>query len=164
MDVSPAQQVFSPPLSGRRGARQGRLIGPALMAWWQAAALDRQLAAGTSPQANSVLAARARRITARRSRKRLADGLTGALRSARDGTPGFTAAIRPHAQEVLAARTVIAALDRRLRGPEPVTAHGTAMLLALMTEGTSPLYRPPEPGALGSHLRAAAAALEPTRS
>lgn len=111
-----------------------------------------------------MLSARAKRITARRSRKRLADGLTGALRSAQDGTPGFTAAVRPHAQEVLAARTVIAALDRRLRGPEPVTAHGTAMLLALMTEGTSPLYRPTEPGALGSHLRAAAAALEPTRS
>jgi hypothetical protein len=32
---------------------------------------------------------------------------------------------------------------------------------ALLTDGTSSLYRPTEPGALGSRLRAAAAALEP---
>ena len=83
------------------------------------------------------------------------------LRSATDGAPGFTAAVRPHRREVLAARTVIETLERRLRAPEPVSARGMAMLGGLLTEGTSPLYRPDEPGALGSQLRAAAAALEP---
>ncbi|HET7048210.1 MAG TPA: hypothetical protein VFI54_08090 [Solirubrobacteraceae bacterium] len=55
---------------------------------------------------------------------------------------------------------MLATLDRRLRAPEPVTAHGVALLESLLTDGTSPLYHPAEPGALGSHLRAAAAALE----
>jgi hypothetical protein len=34
------------------------------------------------------------------------------------------------------------------------------MLSVLLSDGTSPLYRPTEAGALGSRLRAAAASLE----
>ena len=83
------------------------------------------------------------------------------LRSATDTAPGFTAAVRPHRREVLAARTVIETLARRLRAPAPVSARGMAILGGLLTDGTSPLYLPDEPGALGSQLRAAAAALEP---
>ena len=91
----------------------------------------------------------------------LAEGLARAIRDAHATTPGFSAAVRPQRQEVLAARAVLGTLERRLRAPEPVTARGVALLQALLTEGTSPLYRPDEPGALGSQLRAAAAALEP---
>jgi hypothetical protein len=69
--------------------------------------------------------------------------------------------VRPHRQEVVAVRDVLATLVRRLRSPEPVTARGMALLCALLTDGTSSLYRPGEPGALGSTFRAAAAALEP---
>jgi hypothetical protein len=36
------------------------------------------------------------------------------------------------------------------------------LLRVLLMDGSSALYRPSEPGALGSELRAAAAALEPT--
>lgn len=100
-------------------------------------------------------------ITGRRSRASVARGLQRVLRSATDTAPGFTAAVRPHRREVLAARTVTEALERRLRAPEPVSARGMAILGGLLTDGTSPLYRPDEPGALGSQLRAAAAALEP---
>ena len=84
-----------------------------------------------------------------------------ALFSAEDAAPGFTAAERAHHREVVAARTVIAALYRRLCAPEPVAPRGMAMLHVLLTKGTSPLYRPGEPGALGDALRAAAAALQP---
>jgi hypothetical protein len=45
---------------------------------------------------------------------------------------------------------------------ESDSSYRHAMLLMLLTDGTSPLYRPDEPGALGSRLRAAAAALEPS--
>jgi hypothetical protein len=62
---------------------------------------------------------------------------------------------------VLAAGAVLAAIDRRLRAPEPVTAKGMAQLLLLLTDGESELYRRSERGALASRLRAAAAALEP---
>jgi hypothetical protein len=91
----------------------------------------------------------------------VANGLTRVLRSAHDAGAGFTAAVAPNRQELLAARAVIDAVERRLRRPEPVTARGMAILRELLTEPASPLYRPDEPGALGSRLRAAAAALEP---
>lgn len=128
---------------------------------WQAASLDRKLAAGVSPRTSEALAHRARKITGRRSRVSVARGLAGALLRARDTSPGFTAAIPPARGEVLAAWTVIQAVEHRLREPEPLTARSVAMLRELLTDPASPLYRPDEPGALGSRLRAAAAALEP---
>ncbi len=115
-----------------------------------------------SPQDSAVIGLRARTITARRSRERVAAGLMRALRSAEESSSGFSAAVRPHRREVVNARTVLAAVAQRLLTPEAVTAHGVAMLQVLLTDGESPLYRPSESGALGSRLRAAAAALEPT--
>jgi hypothetical protein len=128
---------------------------------WGAAWLDRELASGVSPQTSEALAIRARRITGQRIRANVANGLIRALFSAEDAAPGFTAAERAQHREVLAARTVIAALDRRLCAPEPVAPRGMAMLQVLLAKGTGPLYRPGEPGALGDQLRAAAAALQP---
>jgi hypothetical protein len=146
----------------RRSRVRRRPVRSALLAWWHALELDRQLAAGADPRSGAVLAMRARRITASRSRRRISAGLAGALSRAQGGHPGFTAAVRSDAREVLAARTVLTALAARLRAPESVAPQGAAMLLMLLTDGSSPLYRPGEPGALGSRLRAAAAALEPS--
>jgi hypothetical protein len=142
-------------------AGRARRVRLAVVAWWLAVRLDRELATGASPDASPVLAVRARRITSRRSRRRVAHGLARAMRDAQVMPPAFSAAVRPHEREVQADRTVLATLERRLRAPEPVTARGMAMLQVLLTEATSPLYRPGEPGALGSELRAAAAALRP---
>lgn len=161
MALSRVEPVPASSFSLRLGVGRWRRIRFALIAWWCAEDLDRQLAAGTSPRTHAALAVRAQRITERHNRTRLADGLARVIRDAHATTPGFSAAIRPQRQEVRAARTVLATLERRLRAPEPVTARGMALLMALLTDGTSPLYRPSEPGALGSQLRAAAAALEP---
>ena len=147
--------------SNRPARGRGRRIGLGLIACWRAAALDQQLAAGASPDASALLAIRGRRLTSRSHRARVAAGLARAVRDAGAPSHGFTAAVRPDPREVVAARVVLATLDRRLRAPEPVSAHGVALLESLLTDGTSPLYRPTEPGALGSQLRAAAAALEP---
>ena len=136
-------------------ARLGRIV------WWQAAKLDRELAAGVSLRASDAHALRALRITGRRRRYSLAQGLARVVRSASNPKTGFTAAVPPDRRAVLAARPVIEAIERRLLGPEPVAARGVAMLGELLTEPTSPLYRPPDPAALASRLRAAAAALEP---
>jgi hypothetical protein len=83
------------------------------------------------------------------------------LRSARAGAPVWTAAARPQLPDVVEARAVIAALDRRLRAHEPVAAQGVAMVRMLLVDGNGLLYRPGRPGELGGQLRAAAAALEP---
>lgn len=141
---------------GRRPRVPARVI-----AWWQSAELDRLLASGTAPAASAALSARARTITRARSRLQIAGGLARARRSARDTRPGLSAAIRPHADEILAARVVLGALDRRLRAAEPVTPRGMAMLRTLLTDGASALYAPSSRGALSSQLRAVAAALEP---
>jgi hypothetical protein len=159
---APSLEHPSSPWVIRRSRVRRRPVRNALLARWHALELDRQLAAGAAPSSNAVLAMRARRITAARSRRRISGGLAGALSRAQHGHPGFTAAVRSDAREVLAARTVLTALAVRLRAPEPVAPQGAAMLLMLLTDGTSPLYRPGEPGALGSRLRAAAAALEPS--
>jgi hypothetical protein len=132
-----------------------------LIVRWQAPRLDRDLAAGVSLRSSAAHELRAVRITGRSRRTSLARGLVRVLRSASDSRARFTAAVAPDRQAVLAARPVIEAVERRLRSPEPVAARGVAMLAELLTEPTSPLYRSGDPGALGSRLRAAAAALEP---
>jgi hypothetical protein len=162
MSVTDLKPLSYPQLSVRRGADRRLRVRLTLIARLRAGELDSQLAAGVSPAASALLATRAQRLTSRRFRKRVAAGLTRALCDAETGTGGFSAAIRPHRHEVLAARAVIATLERRLRDAEPVSVQGVALLEVLLTDGTSPLYRPTEPGALGSRLRAAAAALTPS--
>jgi hypothetical protein len=161
MSVADLERISYPPLSLRPGGGPGRRVHRALIAGWRSAELDRQLAAGVSPRADPLLAIRSRRLTSPRYRARIAAGLARAVRDAEATTRGFSAAVRPDSREVIAARTVLATLDRRLRAAEPVSAQGIAMLESLLTDGSSALYRPTEPGALGSRLRAAAAALEP---
>jgi hypothetical protein len=124
--------------------------------------LDRQLAAGCDPASDPALEARARRITSRRSRRQLAGGLARVVHSVEPARPAFTAAARPDAAEVLAARTVISSLERRLRGADQIAPAGAAMLGLLLIDCTGPLYHPTGAGELGSRLRAAAAALEPS--
>ena len=162
MSVVDLEPVSYPPLSLGRPRGRWRRVRLGLIARWRAWELDGQLAAGASPASSGLLAMRAERLTSRCFRERVAGGLTRTVRDAEAGALSFSAAARPHRSEVIAARTVLATLDRRLRGAEPVTAQGVALLESLLTDGTSPLYVPTEPGALGSRLRAAAAALEPT--
>jgi hypothetical protein len=128
---------------------------------WHAARLDREFAAGISVHSSDAHARRAITITGRRRRACLEPGLARALRGASDSGARLTAAIPPDRRPVLGARPVIEALERRLLSPEPVAARGVAMLGELLAEPTSPLYRSQDRGALGSRLRAAAAALEP---
>jgi len=141
--------------AGWRRVRLGTVVR------WQAARLDRDLAEGVSLLTSDAHALRAVRITGRRRRAILATGLARVLHTASDSRARFTAAVPPDRPAVLAARPVIEALVRRLLSPEPVAARGAAMLGELLAEPTSPLYRSHGPGALGSRLRAAAAALEP---
>jgi hypothetical protein len=132
-----------------------------LLALRHAGELDRQLRAGVDPQTSAALALRAERITGRRSRTSLANGLAGALSSAQHATPGLTSAVRPQAPELIAASSVLAGLDRRLRDPEPVNPQGVALMRELLTDAASTLYQPSKPGALVNRLRTVAATLEP---
>jgi hypothetical protein len=160
MAVTRLEHVAYPPVGLRSRTRPWQRVYRALAAQWYAGQLDRRLAQGTSPNATALLAIHAERITGPRGRARVAEGLARARRDAHAAHSGFSAAIPPHASEVRAARTVLETLERRLLAPEPVTPRGVALLRVLLTDGAGPLYRPGEPGVLGSDLRAAAAALE----
>jgi hypothetical protein len=162
MVVSWLERVASSPLAPDRGVWWWQHVYVELIVRWPAAELDRQLAEGASPDAGAALTVRARRITGTRGRARVAGGLARVRRDAHASRLGFSAAVRPHRGEVLAARTVLDALERRLRARERVAAQGVALLRVLLTDGSIALYQPGEAGALGSELRAAAAALEPT--
>jgi hypothetical protein len=161
MSVADPERLSYPPLRLRSRGGGWRRVRLLAVASWRAAELDQHLSAGANPGATALLAIRSRRLTSRRSRRRIAAGLTRVVRDADATTRGFTAAIRPDPREVIAARTLLATLERRLRTDEPVSPQGVALLQSLLTDGNSPLYRPTEPGALGSRLRAAAAALDP---
>jgi hypothetical protein len=161
MSVADPERLSYPPLRLRSGGGGWRRVRLLAAASWRAAELDGHLAAGANPGATALLAIRSRRLTSQRSRRRIAAGLTRAVRDAEATTRGFTAAIRPDPREVTAARPLLATLERRLRADEPVSPQGVALLESLLTDGSSPLYQPTEPGALGSRLRAAAAALDP---
>jgi hypothetical protein len=161
MAVSPLDHATAPwGAASSRTIREGP-IRATLKSWLRGWELDRQLAAGCSPETDAALAMRAHRITSRRSRRRLAGGLARALRAIEPGRPILTAAARPNLEEVRAARTVLASLERRLWAKQQIAPRGAAMLTLLLSDCTSPLYQPTEQGALGSVLRAAAIALEP---
>ena len=143
-----------------RPARRREPTHLALTVWWRATELDRRLAAGEDSRGSDELTLRAHTLTTARSRTHLAEGLAGVLRSARNSRPRFTAAVRPRTpEEALDTEADIASIERRLRAPGPVPAQGVAIIRLLLIDGNGPLYRPGEPQALRSHLRAAAAAL-----
>ncbi len=122
MAVSPLDHATSPWAAPRsRSRRRGRIRATA-KAWINGWELDRQLAAGCDPETDAALEARARRITSRRSRRRLADGLARVQRTVEPARPAFTAAARLDAAEVLAARSVLASLERRLRDADQIAA------------------------------------------
>jgi hypothetical protein len=154
-----SRTLTGPSIRTVRARRRTGRLRLALAVWWRGTELDRRLAAGEDPWASDELTLRARRLTTARSRARVAKGLAGALRSAGNGTPVFTAAVRPRSEALIEVGATIASIERRLRAPGPVTAGGVAVIRLLLIDGNGPLYQPSDPGALGVRLRAAAAAL-----
>jgi hypothetical protein len=160
MAVTDLNRSVAPWASLRSRVRRGRSIRLAILSRLQAGELDRQIAAGVDLRSSPLLATRARSLVRARRRNHLAAGLARGLKSAERGGQRLSTALAPDRREVLAARVVIGALERRLRSSEPVDPRGVAILQTLLTDGESALYRPSEAGALGSRLRAAAVALE----
>jgi hypothetical protein len=135
----------------------------------QAARLDRELAAGASPEANASLAARATRLTSTEFRRDLAASLRRILVAA--GEPAWPAAAgaslgpaRPlrvplRTTRISRSAPLLAELAGRLVEPGPVPVRGVAMVTQLLTDGTGPLYREAARDDLGAMAERAAAAL-----
>jgi hypothetical protein len=140
-----------------------------MLARAQATRLDRELAAGASPEANASLAARATRLTSTEFRRDLAASLRRILVAA--GEPAWPAAAgaplgpaRPlrvplRTTRISRSAPLLAELANRLLDPGPVPVRGVAMVTELLADGTGPLYREVARDDLGTMAAQAAAAL-----
>ncbi len=121
-------------------------------------ALDRELAAGESPEASISLALHAARLYRPGHRSRLA-------RAVRE-LAGATA--RPTRLRALVCRGAVGraageleAVASRLASPGPVDVRGVAKVRSLLADGTGPLYRPSGSHALRDELLSVLRALDP---
>ena len=138
-----------------------------LLARCAAARLDRELAAGASPETNASLAARAMQLTSTKVRRDLATSVQRILAAA--GQPPAAplapaAAVRPARLPLSRARisgsaVPLATLAGALAAPGPVPVQDVAMVSQLLADGTGPLYRQTRGDDLGDIIANAARAL-----
>ena len=109
-------------------------LGFRVRAWWQRAALDRELAAGADPTISVGLERRATRITSARFR-------AGVVLEAAEEPPSTLSSSAPlRRAEVLASRWALSSLARELRSERSVRAQGVALTQRLLTDVRGPLY------------------------
>lgn len=123
--------------------------------------LDRQLAAGGSPDASVRLALRARMLGRASTRETFARRLALVIADAERG-PGLRSTRMPVCRrKVLRARPQLEALARRLLVLGPVAPEGVAMVSRLLHDGSGPVYVRPNADDLAVAAEAACRALEP---
>jgi len=149
---------------------RGRLILGRLRPWHHVLArcaaprLDRELAAGASPETGPRLAARAVQLTSMTARRALAASLRRILAAA--GDPAAVTVITARPARLPLARAQIrqsagplAVLADCLAAPGPVPAQGVAMVSRLLADGAGPLYRRANSEDLGDVIDEATRAL-----
>jgi len=105
--------------------------------------LDEQVADGFGPDPIEDRALRARQLTTRRARRRLARSLRARIKDAEGpAVTRMTAAVPLCRRAVLPWREGLLGVAERLEGPEALNPAGVARLLVLLTDGTGPLYNP----------------------
>jgi hypothetical protein len=136
-----------------------RRLADGLLARAFGGSLDRQLAAGCSPEAAPLLAARAQDIVSLPSRRALADNWEHLLQVARRAPMSRTNFVR--AGQITVAEPAIRELVRRLSTALPVAAQGVAMASVLLTDADGPVYNRHSSVTLSAALEAATAQLDP---
>jgi hypothetical protein len=124
-----------------------------MLARCTAARLDRELAAGTSPEASARLAARAMLLTSINFRRDLAASVHRILAAAGEPAAGQPAAVTPARTEaahppriplnrsrICQAARPLARLAGQLAKSGPVPVQGVAMISLLLADGMGPLY------------------------
>jgi hypothetical protein len=124
--------------------------------------LDRDLAAGTSPDATTLLALRAQFLVCPVVRRRLARTIAAIIAEAA-GPPARPGRMRVPVRRgsVRDAADVLQALVDRLLTPGPLPARGVAQVQRILTDGSGPLYYPCAGVQLRSTVQDALDALEP---
>ena len=131
-----------------------------LMVRARASALDRQLAAGASPESNVALAVHAGRLCEPAQRRVLARSLTR-IATAADAPTGRPLRAPVCSPAVHRARAELAAVVGRLTATGPVDVQGVARVRTLLADGTGPLYHSAPADDLRIELAAVLTALDP---
>ena len=139
-----------------RRAHQERLR-VRLISRLRAGTFDARIRAGEPLDAGEALACRAHRLTSRRTRNMVADGLQrAARRAALPADASLSTRIPVQREAAYDALRPLTDLVHRLQDEEPpARAQGVALALRLLTDGTAPLHAPSEPGTLREAVRVA---------
>jgi hypothetical protein len=121
--------------------------------------LDRDLAAGASPDASVALALRAQMLVRPRYRRGLARSARRVLKAAEQPPFGSRLAVPVCRERVAGSSEEFADLIRRLLAAGPVAAQGVAQASVLVADASGPLYRRASAGDLRARVRDAADAL-----
>jgi hypothetical protein len=104
--------------------------------------LNNELAAGFDPHTSDELALRARQLTDRSTRRRVARSLRGVVSDVEDRRAAVLGSGVPVCRKVLPWREGLLGLAERLDGRDPVNASGVARTLLVLTDGSGPIYNP----------------------
>jgi hypothetical protein len=148
---------------------QGAGLALRRVRWWdrllvraRASALDRELAAGASPESSAALAVHAGRLCEPAQRRVLARSLHRIVVAA-DAPAGRRLKAPVSRPAVQRARAELAAVAGRLTADGPVDVRGVARVRHLLADGTGPLYRYAPPARLHDELVAVLTALDSFR-
>jgi len=125
----------------------------------RAFSLDRDLAAGASPDSSVALALRAQMLVHPRYRRGLARSARRVLTAATQQPFGSRLAVPVCRDRVKDSSEEFGDLIRRLLAAGPVTARGVAQASVLVADASGPLYRRASAGDLRARVRDAADAL-----
>jgi hypothetical protein len=121
--------------------------------------LDRDLAAGASPDSSVALALRAQMLVRPRYRRGLARSARRVLTAATQPPFGSRLAVPVCRDQVAGSSAEFGDLIRGLLAAGPVTARGVAQASVLVADASGPLYRRASTGDLRARVRDAADAL-----
>ena len=140
----------------RRATLRQRLAGHVL-----APRLDRQLAAGASPDSSTLLALRAQALVRPENRHALAARLLAIVASTRRLRTRRTPTVPVDAEAVRANRAALVDLAHSIDTPAPVPARGVAQVALLLRDGGGPLFYGHSAAALRAAIRQARQGLDP---
>ena len=102
--------------------------------------LDKELASGADPNANSLRYQRARELVGEQTRQRITASFERLLGEADSGLRGFSSRMPLARVAIQDSRVSLDTVVERLKTPAYISAQGVAMISLLLSDGAGPLY------------------------
>jgi chaperonin cofactor prefoldin len=138
-ETAPTTRITTLP-GAEVGLGRLRALGLRMKVWWSKDELTRALAEGRASTDSRELALRAGQLTAKSTRKEVADSIEDVLNQASRKRMVLTAQVPIDRRKVRSVKAELAELVARLRSDEPVRPQGMARVLLLLTDVERPLF------------------------